>query len=102
MGWTAGKWREWYPDVVAPDGFEGLVTNELNFAGATRGVLTTKAQKYLWQRGWWTQHQRLLHALSERKGSRFTFSGDIHAQALSRLKSPVKRHYPAALLSLSW
>lgn len=80
MGWTAGKWREWYPDVVAPTGFEGLVTNELNFDGTTKGVLTTKAQKYLWQRGWWLQHQRLLRALSSRQGSRFTFSGDIHAQ----------------------
>ena len=63
MGWSAGKWREWYPDVVAPEGFEGLVTNELNFEGATKGVLTSKAQKYLWQRGWWSQHQRLLQAL---------------------------------------
>ena len=80
MGWTAGKWREWYPDVVAPEGFGGLVNNELNFEGATKGVLTTIAQKYLWQRGWWTQHQRLLRALSARPGSRFTFSGDIHAQ----------------------
>ncbi len=80
MGWTAGKWREWYPDVVAPEGFEGLVTNELNFERATKGVLTTRAQKYLWQPGWWAQHQRLLQALSLRAGSRFTFSGDIHAQ----------------------
>lgn len=80
MGWTAGKWREWYPDVVAPEGFEGLVTNELNFARTTKGVLTTNAQKFLWQQGWWLQHQRLLQALSSRPGSRFTFSGDIHAQ----------------------
>ena len=87
MGWTAGKWREWYPDVVAPEGFEGLVTNELNLDGATKGVLTTKAQKYLWQRGWWTQHQRLLQALSLRAGSRFTFSGDIHAQGAIAIES---------------
>jgi len=80
MGWTAGKWREWYPDVVAPEGFEGLVTNELNFEGATKGALTIRAQKYLWQAGWWAQHQRLLQTLSLRPGSRFTFSGDIHAQ----------------------
>ena len=80
IGWTAGKWREWYPDVVAPKGFEGLVTNELNFDGVTKGALTTRAKKYLWQRGWWSQHQRLVKALSSRQGSRFTFSGDIHAQ----------------------
>lgn len=80
MGWTAGKWREWYPDVVAPEGFEGLVTNELNFSGETQGILTTRAQKFLWQRGWWEQHQRLLAALSDRPDVRFMFSGDIHAQ----------------------
>ena len=56
------------------------MTNELNFARTTKGVLTTNAQKYLWQQGWWLQHQRLLQALSSRPGSRFTFSGDIHAQ----------------------
>ena len=98
MGWTAGKWREWYPDVVAPDGFEGLVTNELNFEGATRGVLTTKAQKYLWQRGWWTQHQRLLHALSERPGSRFTFSGDIHAQGAVAIEVSGEEALPGGLV----
>ena len=63
------------------------MTNELNFEGATKGVLTTKAQKYLWQRGWWTQHQRLLQALSLRAGSRFTFSGDIHAQGAIAIES---------------
>jgi hypothetical protein len=79
MGWTAGKWREWYPDVVAPEGFEGVVTNEL-MGGETVGALTTKAQKYLWQKGWWEQHQRLLGSLAARAGSRFMLSGDIHAQ----------------------
>ncbi|MBT3834159.1 MAG: phosphodiesterase [Gammaproteobacteria bacterium] len=79
MGWTAGKWREWYPDVVAPEGFTGIVSNEL-MSGAKR-QLSAKAEKYLWQKGWWEQHQRLLEALGKRRhGSRFTFSGDIHAQ----------------------
>jgi hypothetical protein len=78
FGWTAGKWREWYPDVVAPEGFTGLVTNEL--LGATQGELTSAAEKYLWQRGWWVQHQRLLSALASRPRSRFMFSGDVHAQ----------------------
>jgi phosphodiesterase/alkaline phosphatase D-like protein len=78
FGWTAGKWREWYPDVVAPEGFEGIVTNEL--MSDTAGRLTVKAQKYLWQKGWWNQHQRLLKTLAERPASRFILSGDIHAQ----------------------
>lgn len=98
MGWTAGKWREWYPDVVAPEGFEGLVTNELNLDGATKGVLTTKAQKYLWQRGWWTQHQRLLQALSARPGSRFTFSGDIHAQGAIAIEVSGDEALPGGLV----
>jgi len=78
MGWTAGKWREWYPDVVAPEGFEGVVTNEL--LSGVQGKLTARAQKYLWQIGWWRQHQRLLAALGDRSTSRFMLSGDIHAQ----------------------
>jgi hypothetical protein len=80
FGWTAGKWREWYPDVVAPEGFTGVVINELR--GDTKGRLTIEAQKYLWQQGWWDQHQRLLEALSKRTGSRFILSGDIHAQGV--------------------
>ena len=80
MGWTAGKWREWYPDVVAPEGFEGTVANRLNLYGDTKGVLTARANKYLWQMGWWLQHQRVLKALAKRTGSRFMLSGDIHAQ----------------------
>jgi phosphodiesterase/alkaline phosphatase D-like protein len=78
MGWTAGKWREWYPDVVAPAGFSGVVTNKL--MADVEGQLTTEARKYLWPEGWWQQHQRLLGALYRRPGSRFMFSGDIHAQ----------------------
>ncbi len=85
MGWTAGKWREWYPDVVAPEGYEGVVMNEL-MAGETVGALTTKAQKYLWQKGWWEQHQRLLASLAAREGSRFMLSGDIHAQGAVRIQ----------------
>jgi len=43
IGWTAGKWSEWYPDVFQPDGSLGI--------GETK--------KYKWQIGWWHQHQRL-------------------------------------------
>ena len=64
---------------MAPEGFTGIVSNEL-MSGAKR-QLSAKAEKYLWQKGWWEQHQRLLEALGKRRhGSRFTFSGDIHAQ----------------------
>lgn len=97
FGWTAGKWREWYPDVVAPPGYTGVVLREL--MSDSQGQLTTEAQKYFWQTGWWDQHQRLLEALAQtRPGSRMILSGDIHAQgAVSitssgdlELKKPVK------------
>ncbi len=77
FGYTAGKWREWYPDVVAEEGAQGTVVNEL--LSGRRGSLTVNANKYLWQEGWFLQHQRLLQSLANRKGSRFIFSGDIHA-----------------------
>ena len=58
FGYTAGKWREWYPDVVAEDGKKGIVVNQL--LSSTKGTLTTDADKYLWQDGWFMQHQRLI------------------------------------------
>ena len=86
FGYTAGKWREWYPDVVAEEGASGTVINEL--LSGNKGSLTTEVNKYLWQEGWFFQHQRLIKAISERKGSRFVFSGDIHAiGAVSIIKS---------------
>ena len=54
----------------------------------TKGSLTDDVYKFLWQEGWFFQHQRLIKAISERKGSRFVFSGDIHAiGAVSIIKS---------------
>jgi len=83
LGYTAGKWREWYPDVVASDNEEGVILNEL-LSGKT-GKLTTKAEKYLWQQGWFLQHQRFLKGLSNRVENSFTFSGDIHAIAANKI-----------------
>ena len=77
FGYTAGKWREWYPDVVAEEGATGTVVNEL--LSDTKGSLTDDVYKFLWQEGWFLQHQRLIKTISKRKGSRFIFSGDIHA-----------------------
>lgn len=82
LGYTAGKWREWYPDVVAEEGAD-TVSNEL--LGETKGTLGMNADKYLWQKGWWAQHQRLLETLAAKDGSRFMLSGDIHALAAERI-----------------
>ena len=83
FGYTAGKWREWYPDVVAEKGASGTVINEL--LSDTKGSLTDDVDKFLWQKGWFLQHQRLIKSISERKGPRFIFSGDIHAIAASSI-----------------
>jgi hypothetical protein len=47
IGWSAGKWGEWYPDVLDD-----------------QGRLTTEQPKYLWQPGWLKQHDRILAAAS--------------------------------------
>ena len=65
MGWSAGKWGEWYPDLLQPD-----------------GRLGTRRQKPYWQTGWWAQHQRLLESLSsQQERIPLLISGDLHALA---------------------
>lgn len=68
MGWTAGKWREWYPDVLESTG--SLVAGvEHNEGGG----------KYMWQQGWWNQHQRLLQGIASQKNRKpLMVSGDLH------------------------
>lgn len=68
-GWTAGKWGEWYPDVLGAD-----------------GALTTKIAKPYWQSGWLTQHDRLLSAMSRIRGRiPLSMSGDLHAIAVGKI-----------------
>src|SRR5439155_3810048 len=49
-GWTAGKWGEWYPDVLGSD-----------------GKLTVAKPKPYWQSGWLKQHDRLIAAMAANK-----------------------------------
>ncbi len=64
MGWSAGKWGEWYPDVLDPDA----------------RALTTAVAKQYWQAGWLRQHDRLVRALSGmRARAPLVVSGDLHA-----------------------
>jgi hypothetical protein len=96
MGWTAGKWREWYPDVVAPDrpggdagggGAEGGSVVVSTHREGAKGKLTTAREKYLWQQGWFNQHQRLVAALSGQRGrAAVTISGDLHAIGYGAMK----------------
>ena len=69
MGWTAGKWREWYRDVLESEG---------SLVEAIR--VDSSGEKFEWQVGWWEQHQRLLAGLSaQRRRKALVVSGDLHA-----------------------
>lgn len=68
VGWSAGKWGEWYPDMLEEDGKLGLQT-----------------PKYWWQEGWRLQHNRLLKAASEMDRLPLFLSGDLHAIAEGRI-----------------
>ncbi len=69
-GWTAGKWGEWYPDVLGAD-----------------GKLTLATPKPFWQSGWLKQHDRLMAAMSGMRGRvPLSISGDLHAIAIGRIQ----------------
>ena len=68
-GWSAGKWGEWYPDILGKD-----------------GKLTTDIQKPYWQTGWLKQHDRLMRAVAAMPGRiPLVISGDLHAIAEGRM-----------------
>ena len=78
FGWSAGKWREWYPDV-ADSGGKGAQTAKMGAEGK-RFKLTTGKSKFMWQEGWWSQHQRLLSAMAnQQRRPGLVLSGDLHA-----------------------
>ena len=68
-GWSAGKWGEWYPDILGKD-----------------GRLTTDVPKPYWQSGWLKQHDRLMAAIAAMEGRiPLVVSGDLHAIAEGRM-----------------
>ena len=68
-GWSAGKWGDWYPDILADD-----------------GSLTINKLKPYWQPGWAAQHDRLMKAASEQRTRIPMFvSGDMHSIAEGRI-----------------
>lgn len=70
MGWSAGKWGEWYPDVLDEDS----------------GGLTTAVRKPYWPDGWLSQHDRLVEAMSSmRDRAPLVVSGDLHAVGLGTM-----------------
>lgn len=68
-GWSAGKWGEWYPDLLGPD-----------------GQLSVERPKPYWQRGWLAQHDRLMGALAAMpERVPLVVSGDLHAIGEGRM-----------------
>lgn len=69
LGWSAGKWGEWYPDILGDD-----------------QRLTTDVPKPYWQSGWLAQHDRIVRSLTGmRDRSPLIISGDLHALALGKM-----------------
>ena len=67
--WTAGKWGEWYPDVLGPD-----------------KKLTIQTPKPYWNSGWLKQHDRIMAAMSAMSDrSPLVISGDMHAIAIGKM-----------------
>jgi hypothetical protein len=80
IGWSAGKWGEWYPDVLDDHGSLGV-----------------RKEKYFWQPGWKSQHDRLLAACSATPRIPLFMSGDLHALAHGVIEKNGKqdlRHNP--------
>ena len=70
FGWSAGKWGEWYPDVLDRE----------------TGALTTALAKDYWQAGWLRQHDRLVEAIAgQRERAPLVVSGDLHAIGMGRM-----------------
>lgn len=69
-GWTAGKWGEWYPDVLHPE----------------TGQLTTQIPKPHWQQGWLNQHDRIMQAVANMRHRNPLFiTGDLHATGVGTM-----------------
>jgi len=64
-GWSAGKWLEWYPDVLGKD-----------------QKLHDDLPKFLYQKGWHHQHDRILQSMYNAKHKKpIIINGDIHTFA---------------------
>lgn len=89
-GWSAGKWREWYPDIMATPATRIAANGSAitDWGGASTGEarLSTAHPKYFWQAGWHAQHQRIMAALSDQNTRPAAIlSGDLHATGALRI-----------------
>jgi hypothetical protein len=86
-GWSAGKWGEWYPDVLGD-----------------LGKLTTAKPKPYWQQGWLAQHDRLMASIGAMsRRIPLVVSGDLHAIGVGAMRRSgtqnFERHPIIAVLS---
>ncbi|GAC10100.1 hypothetical protein [Paraglaciecola chathamensis] len=71
IGWSAGKWGEWYPDVLQANGKLGKQT-----------------PKPYWPEGWWLQHQRILTSIHKQTDrAPVIMSGDLHAFSCGKIRT---------------
>ncbi len=77
IGWSAGKWGEWYPDLLQPD-----------------GSLGTRKEKPYWPPGWFAQHQRLLAGLIAQEARiPLIMSGDLHMFSAGQITQSAGEDY---------
>ena len=77
-GWTAGKWGEWYPDVLHPE----------------TGQLTTQIPKPHWRQGWLDQHDRIMQSLADMKHRNpLVIAGDLHATGVGTMHAAGYRNF---------
>ena len=70
FGWSAGKWGEWYPDILDRE----------------TGELTASTPKPYWQEGWLKQHDRLAQAIvAQPERAPLVISGDLHAIGVGKI-----------------
>lgn len=87
FGWSAGKWGDWYPDILD-----------------AKGRLTIEKPKPYWQTGWRSQHDRILASMAaNRDRIPLLISGDLHSQAIGRIqrsgKLDLRAHPPTVMIA---
>ncbi|GIS97242.1 MAG: hypothetical protein CM1200mP24_05260 [Gammaproteobacteria bacterium] len=73
---------------MADSGEGDMAVSQIRSGGESQFKLTTKKQKFMWQSGWYKQHQRLLNLLSSQHSREgIVLSGDLHATGHARIQS---------------
>ena len=77
-GWSAGKWGEWYPDMLHPE----------------TGQLTTQIPKPHWRQGWLNQHDRIMQEVANMRHRNPLFVvGDLHATGVGTMHGAGNRDF---------